>query len=76
VDILYDEFSGVPEVILVHLPLVMVYVVGKCNLPACLFKTNTHEANASKKLRERLFKWLTHKLYGYVYILREPRSIL
>jgi hypothetical protein len=76
VDVLYNEFSGVPEVIFVHLPLVIVYVVGKCDLPTGLFKANAHEADAGEKLREGLFKWLTHKLHGDVYILREPRSIL
>ncbi len=42
VDISQNEFSGFAEMILIHLPLIFIYVVGEMNAPASALQTDSH----------------------------------
>ena len=49
-DILNNELPGIAEMVSIHLPFVVVYVVGKGDTPARVFEADPHEADPSEEL--------------------------
>jgi len=45
-----NKFAGVTKVIPAHLPFILINVVGKGDLPACVLEADAHKAYPGEKL--------------------------
>src|SRR5580658_10193512 len=69
-NVLNDEFSGFAEMVLIHLPFVVVDVVGEGDMPACIFEADSHKANPGEELRNGLFLFVHFYLRALLHRLR------
>ena len=65
-DVFHNEFSASAEMVIIHLPFVVVDVVCESSVPTCVLEANSHESYASEELG--------HGLVFYVHYF--PTAVL
>jgi hypothetical protein len=59
-NVVQNKLARVSEVVAIHLPLVLVDIVGKYDVPARSLQPNPHQADASEELRKVFFRFAIH----------------